>query len=797
MSRYEDEYLKALALSNAQKISKILDLKNPAIKKLIDDGCDEFIECVTEITEPILETSLDGDTLIKEIRFFKLIVDNSGSLDKSPSTEACIYGCKRIIDGISDTPLYNKYIQSVKITQLGGGMLRMIGGLLAMSLTVWSGTHLHESYENPDYSILPAIPTVSGALGAMIPSFLISGSENPSVDEWIADPAFGEPNAFMKDAAQIKGEIAKLQRVKADQAIANYNVQSMFADDIVTGRLCLGNTECSPQSQYAAQVVKYAETIRSVVAKRKTTILNLESEKSARQKAVQANADTSWRVYDSIAVRDTINGNWKIEYARGSAAAEITALESVEKDLTHQREELERLLYLELTSTDLSDITPSELFKIMHASQDGAILTDDDAKFLGVQPMGFTPLENIATRTPNPKPMATPRPDQVSLSRTSGLVTVGMRDGKPTNMNTYAADLAKGVPYTTIVNSVYADTQSSLTEPSANRIIASMILDRVGQQQLDRIERQITEKERQLRSSQIIDIFENQDKFMRVAVQEFSDKGTPPDQQGIIINNFLDQARNLGVKINPEKGARQLAQCSLNRGLDGCKKITYKEAASKLRKQNDLRQKLRNAGWNGMVIFTTLGVSIVILTTIPSGIVAVAKGAGEILYSGGGSIVNIGNAVAARIAGPNAHLVLTNGTASIQRPVASAALRLGDAAPAAPAALRLGDAAPAALRLGDAAPAGPAPPAAQAPPETQPPVMREAVQPPPSSTIGIEAPAPAQGGSRFNRAHRLPSLPTRRGRRSSSSSKRRYTHRRRASRTGKGGYRPTKSGRKA
>ena len=44
---------------------------------------------------------------------------------------------------------------------------------------------------------------------------------------------------------------------------------------------------------------------------------------------------------------------------------------------------------------------------------------------------------------------------------------------------------------------------------------------------------------------------------------------------------------------------------------------------------------------------------------------------------------------------------------------------------------------------------------------------------------------------------RLPSLPTRRGRRSSSSSKRRYTHRQRASRTGKGGYRPTKSGRKA
>ena len=51
--------------------------------------------------------------------------------------------------------------------------------------------------------------------------------------------------------------------------------------------------------------------------------------------------------------------------------------------------------------------------------------------------------------------------------------------------------------------------------------------------------------------------------------------------------------------------------------------------------------------------------------------------------------------------------------------------------------------------------------------------------------------------ARSSRARRLPSLPTRRGQRSSSSSKRRYTHRRRASRTGKGGYRPTKSGRKA
>lgn len=794
MSLYEDEYLKALALANAHKISKILDLKNPAIKKLIDDGCDEFIECVTEITEPVLDSTLDADTLIKEIRFFKLIVDNSSSLDKSPTTEACIYGSKRIIDGISETPLYIKYIQSVKITQLGGGMLSIIGGLLATSLAVWSGTHLHESYENPDYSVLPAIPTISGTLGAIIPSFMISGNEKPSVDEWVVDPAFGEPNLFMKDAVEIKGEIAKLQRIKADQAIANQKVQSMFADDIVMGRLCLGNTECSPQSQYAAEVVKYAETLRSVVAKRQATILNLESEKSARQKAVEANAGTSWRVYDSTVVRDTVNGNWKIEYARGSAAAEITALESVEKDLTYQREELQRLLYLELSPSELSDITPSELYTIMNASKDGAILTEDDAKFLGIQPIGFTSLENIATRTPNPKPMATSRPDEVSLLQTPGLVTLGMRSGKPTNMNTYAADLAKGVPYTTIVNNVYADTQSSLTEPSANRIIASMILDRVGQQQLDRIDRQIIEKERQLRSAQIIEIFENQDKFMRLAVQEFSDKGTPPDQQEIIINNFLDQARNLGVKINPEKGARQIAQCSLNRELDGCKKITYREAASKLRKQNDLRQKLRNAGWNGMVIFTTLGVSIVILTTIPNGIFAVARGAGEILYSGGGAIVNIGNATAARIAGPNAHLVLTNGTPSIQRPVAPA--RLTDQSQVvAPA--RLTDQSQV---VAPNVPVQQSLAIADVPKE-----MPVAQQPQPTREIGIEAPPPApeprrneprttnnRGGSNHPRT----SLPTRRVGRSSSSSKRSYTHRRRALQTGKVGYRPTKTGRK-
>jgi hypothetical protein len=361
-------------------------------------------------------------------------------------------------------------------------------------------------------------------------------------------------------------------------------------------------------------------------------------------------------------------------------------------------------------------------------------------------------------------------------------------------MNTYAADLAKGIPYTTIVNSVYADTQSSPTEPSANRIIASMILDRLGQQQLDRIDRQITEKERQLRSAQIMEIFENQDKFMRLAVQEFSDKGVPPDQQGIIINNFLDQARNLGVKINPEKGARQLAQCSLNRGLDGCKKITYREAASKLRKQNDLRQKLRNAGWNGMVIFTTLGVSIVILTTIPSGVVAVARGAGEILYSGGGAIVNIGNAVAARIAGPNAHLVLTNGTASIQRAVAPTALTdQPQGAPPAPLAqqpLALANA-PAVMPVAQ----GGQPPRSiglQAPPEPVP-ERRGDRELQPVQRLGMgEQSVPQRGGSTVH----LTSLPTRRAGRSSSSSKRSYTHRRRALRTGKVGYRPTKTGRK-
>lgn len=68
--------------------------------------------------------------------------------------------------------------------------------------------------------------------------------------------------------------------------------------------------------------------------------------------------------------------------------------------------------------------------------------------------------------------------------------------------------------------------------------------------------------------------------------------------------------------------------------------------------------------------------------------------------------------------------------------------------------------------------------------------------PPPTQQMitdeGFETPKAVGGVTR----HRT-SLPTRRGRRSSSSSKRRYTHRRPTLLTGKGGYLPTKSGRKA
>jgi hypothetical protein len=76
--------------------------------------------------------------------------------------------------------------------------------------------------------------------------------------------------------------------------------------------------------------------------------------------------------------------------------------------------------------------------------------------------------------------------------------------------------------------------------------------------------------------------------------------------------------------------------------------------------------------------------------------------------------------------------------------------------------------------------------------------------PAPTQQMIADAPAPQQAdeGPKTPRVGgvthaRPPSLPTRRGRRSSSSSKRRYTHRRPALLTGKGGYLPTKSGRKA
>jgi len=131
-------------------------------------------------------------------------------------------------------------------------------------------------------------------------------------------------------------------------------------------------------------------------------------------------------------------------------------------------------------------------------------------------------------------------------------------------------------------------------------------------------------------------------------------------------------------------------------------------------------------------------------------------------------------------------------------------------APAMPRQLAVDSAAapPAPLLLNNAA----APAALPAAPVQQPLALADAPaempvaqQPQPTREIGIEAPPPApeprrneprttnnRGGSNHPRT----SLPTRRVGRSSSSSKRSYTHRRRALQTGKVGYRPTKTGRK-
>jgi hypothetical protein len=81
----------------------------------------------------------------------------------------------------------------------------------------------------------------------------------------------------------------------------------------------------------------------------------------------------------------------------------------------------------------------------------------------------------------------------------------------------------------------------------------------------------------------------------------------------------------------------------------------------------------------------------------------------------------------------------------------------------------------------------------------QPQALPVAAQNQPPDNIGIRPDPRAfqeelDGG--FIRDRRLPSLPTLRARHSSSSKKKRYTHRRLALRTGKGGYQPTKTGRK-
>ena len=140
-------------------------------------------------------------------------------------------------------------------------------------------------------------------------------------------------------------------------------------------------------------------------------------------------------------------------------------------------------------------------------------------------------------------------------------------------------------------------------------------------------------------------------------------------------------------------------------------------------------------------------------------------------------------------------------TSQLNAPAMPRQLAVANAA--APAALPV---APAPLLLNNAAAPGALPAApvqqplalADAPAE-----MPVAQQPQPPREIGIEAPppapeprrAPARGKKGGSTLH-LTSLPTRRAGRSSSSSKRNYTHRRRALRTGKAGYQPTKTGRK-
>jgi hypothetical protein len=130
----------------------------------------------------------------------------------------------------------------------------------------------------------------------------------------------------------------------------------------------------------------------------------------------------------------------------------------------------------------------------------------------------------------------------------------------------------------------------------------------------------------------------------------------------------------------------------------------------------------------------------------------------------------------------------------------------GLSSPPMPAPLAVTNAvAPAPLLLNNAPAVLPAAPAQQPLAIADAPVAMPAAQPPqPAREIGIEAPAPAPEPRRTGRntnkkggsTLRLTSLPTPRAGRSSSSSKRSYTHRRRALQTGKVGYRPIKTGRK-